>query len=257
MADARPRGRPPGSKNKKKDELPLSQPSVTPFQLRPSRSLTQLPALEYESSEGDVAVSTGLQSLDLAIQNITTELQNIRSEFAKSIEEHAKLISSLQEKNVKLAKKVDELKKRQKDQEQLLNKQERHSRRNNFRIVGIKQEKDEDCLKIASGILCKMGFPDPKLERAHRDGRAVEGRDRHILVKLSFFQDKVKVMKNARRLLEGENFYITDDLTKKDLSEKRRWRDQVSDLYRQGTRLHFSGGYWRDSTGKPFNFHHE
>ena len=153
-----------------------------------------------------------------------------------------------------MSKKLDELEKKQKDQDQLLNKQERHSRRNNFRIVGIKQEKDEDCLKIASDILGKMGFPDRNLERAHRDGRIVEGRDRHILVKLSFFQDKVKVMKGARRLLEGENFYIIDDLTKLDLREKRRWRNQVNELYRQGTRLHFSGGLWRGSSGKPFNF---
>lgn len=75
-------------------------------------------------------------------------------------------------------------------------------------------------------------------------------------MKLSFFQDKVKVMKNARRALERENFYITDDLTKVDLGEKRKWKNQVSELFQQGTRLHFSGGCWRGSNGKPFNFHH-
>ena len=157
------RGRPLGSKNKKKHHESHSQRGATPFQLRTSSSLTQLTASDYEVSDDDVSVNTGLQGLDSAIQNITTELKNIRSEFAKSLEEHAKLISSLKKENSILSKKVEE--KKQSDHDQSLNKLERHSRRNNFRIVGVKEERAEDCLRITTDILEKMGLPSPKLEK--------------------------------------------------------------------------------------------
>lgn len=45
-----------------------------------------------------------------------------------------------------------------------------------------------------------------------------------------------------------------DDLTKLDLQEKRRWKNQVNELYQQGTRLRFAGGCWRGVDGKPYNF---
>ena len=253
IMEKRGRGRPLGSKNKKKVGEADSQSRLTPSQLRSSVSLSNL-AASVEDSDDDVSLSTGLHSLDAAIENITVELKNIRKEFAKALEEHSKLISSLRKDNDSLSKKVKDLEKRQEGYEQQLNKQERISRRSNFRLVGVKQEPTEDCLKIAADILTELGLPNPQIERAHRDGRSVPGRDRHLLVKMSFFQDKVKVMKEARRALAGKGFYIIDDLTKLDLQEKRRWKTQVNELYQQGTRLRFSGGCWRGPEGKPYTF---
>ena len=60
----------------------------------------------------------------------------------------------------------------------------------------------------------------------------MRGRDRHLLVKLSFYQDKINVMKKARQALAGKNYYIVDDLTKADLMERgeggRRFRTSSS-----------------------------
>ncbi|KAJ8035188.1 hypothetical protein HOLleu_22331 [Holothuria leucospilota] len=61
-------------------------------------------------------------------------------------------------------------------------------------------------------------------------------------------------MKNAREALNGEEYYIVDDLTKVDLAEKKKWSGKVSELYSSGVRLRFSGGCWRQSNGKPFDF---
>ncbi|XP_071483932.1 protein SpAN-like [Diadema antillarum] len=74
---------------------------------------------------------------------------------------------------------------------------------------------------------------DIKVERAHRDGKRGE-KPRHILVKVLSYREKVDIMKNARKKLDKENFYITDDLTRADLDEKRRWSKQVQHLYAQG-----------------------
>ena len=61
-------------------------------------------------------------------------------------------------------------------------------------------------------------------------------------------------MRNRRQALQGENFFIVDDLTRVDLAEKKKWAPQVKVLYDRGTRLRFAGGKWRDSAGKPFVF---
>ncbi|KAJ8022991.1 hypothetical protein HOLleu_38044 [Holothuria leucospilota] len=62
-------------------------------------------------------------------------------------------------------------------------------------------------------------------------------------------------MKNARRYLANETYFVVDDLTLKDLKEKRRWKNEVSQLFANGTFLHFSGGRWRTRDGRPFAFH--
>lgn len=121
-------------------------------------------------------------------------------------------------------------------QEMLINKQEHFSRKNNTRIVGLKSDKDEDRMKLAteSG---KIGIANCKLEPAHRDGRSDPGRERHLLVKLTYYQDKFAIMKDARRMLEWDNYNVVDDLSKQDLKEKRRCAKEVKELFQQGTRL--------------------
>ena len=62
----------------------------------------------------------------------------------------------------------------------------------------------------------KLVFWNVKLVGAHRDGKPVAKRERHILVKMSFYQDKVFIMKNVRRALANKGYYIIDDLTATD-----------------------------------------
>ncbi|KAJ8018113.1 hypothetical protein HOLleu_44072 [Holothuria leucospilota] len=65
---------------------------------------------------------------------------------------------------------------------------------------------------------------------------------------------KVDIMKKRRTVLNGKPFSIVDDLTKMDLTERKKWAPQVKQLYDSGTRLRFSGGKWRDSAGKSYIF---
>lgn len=191
----------------------------------------------------------------------TKELDVLQTEFTKAVEDLKADMRALKEEQnavkgtcANLEKRIEALEANDKLHLSQINKQERFARRNNVRIVGVKTVEQEDCLDVSRKIFAEVGIPDCKLERAHRDGKAVAERERHILVKMSFYQDKVFIMKNARRTLADKGYYIIDDLTATDLKEKRRWSTKVQALYSSGTKLRFTAGCWRASDGKPFKF---
>lgn len=201
-------------------------------------------------------------TIDRAMKNISRELNAIKEDFNKaiadlrlSVDDLKRETKTLKEQCKNLTDRVRILEEDKTRHESLINKQERFSRRNNLRLVGVPTTEGEDCMAIAREILAEAGVPNCQVERAHRDGRVVNGRDRHLLVKLSFYQDKVTTLKNARRALADKPYYIVEDLTKADLQEKRRWKDQVQALYQSGTKLRFTAGLWRGSDGKPYQFH--
>ena len=200
--------------------------------------------------------------IDSVAQKITAELQEIKAEFGKAIEHNFSILEELKNENSALKTKCSELENRVTQLENSvtahsvsLNNQERLSRRNNLRVVGYNYRDDENCLDIATAVMEKVGVSNPKIERAHRDRRGVssEGHSGHILIKLTFYQDKVMVMKNCRHSLANDEFFITDDLTASDLQEKRKFAKDVSELYSRGIKLRFYGGNWRRS-GKPYDF---
>ncbi|KAJ8030345.1 hypothetical protein HOLleu_26734 [Holothuria leucospilota] len=105
---------------------------------------------------------------------------------------------------------------------------------------------------MAKRILEENGVPSCQIERAHRDWRVVNGRGTHLLVKLSSYQDKITVLKNARRALEDKSYYIIEDLTRADLQDKRRWNQKVQTLYQRGTKNKFTAGLWCGRDGTPY-----
>ena len=263
------RGRPKGSYGRKKrEELErLSQQS----RLRYTRSQPDVRTLDvYNMSdtepvdsdeEAEDLTSKFSKIVDRAMRKISQDLKDLDKEVRGVIDTHTKQIKDLQTKNKRLAERVSSLETKiqdlQKDKEShadQINKQERFSRRNNLRIVGFKTEAGENPIEIAKAVFTKAGVENCRIERAHRDGRMVEGRNRHILVKVSFYMDKVTLLRNSRSHLSNEEFFLTDDLTLIDLKEKRKYSREVAELYRNGTKLRFFEGHWRSSDGKPYNF---
>ena len=89
-----------------------------------------------------------------------------------------------------------------------------------------------------------------QIERAHRDGKPGGSYPRHMLVKFLSFQTKLEVLRGQRAALQEDNaMFIVDDLTKRDLEEKRKYKDQVRIAYEHGMRYHFSAGKWRGKGG--------
>ena len=259
-------GRTKGSKNRPKDQatLQLSQVST-----RTRRSHDATP--EYSDSDSEDEGSSLLEfksslqksfkRLEREMARIHEELSNLEKNFDKAIEfltQRVEEVEMREKRNAEKIKSLEEeiknLRKADAEHNEKINVQERFSRRNNIRIVGFPTTENENCVEIAKSVMEKAGVPNVKVERAHRDGRENRERPRHILVKLSFYADKITALKQQRRLLAQEAFFITDDLTKADLLEKRKFAQQVAQLYREGTKLRFSAGKWRDSEGKPFVF---
>ncbi|KAJ8026396.1 LINE-1 retrotransposable element ORF1 protein [Holothuria leucospilota] len=267
------RGRPKGSLGKKKREAmaaaQLSTQTSVPTQ-RSTRANThdseeaifddEAPFLEDDEEEEDFSQKIE-NAIDKAISVLSADLRSLKKELKEELKSHVRRITKLEKANEELKnrcqslhEKVAKLEKENSEQYTLLNKQERFSRRNNLRLVGVKFTEQEDCIQLAKATFAEIGLQDCKIERAHRDGKLVPGRDRHILVKVSFYQDKLFLLRNARSKLQNKPYFITDDLTIQDLKEKRRWTTQVTALYQAGTRLRFSGGAWRGADGRRYKF---
>ncbi|KAJ8027811.1 hypothetical protein HOLleu_29868 [Holothuria leucospilota] len=249
----RGRGRPPGSGNKKKGRQANTQSSLSGGLASSLPNISDIP-IEEEDSDVESVAGSVIANLDSSIERIFKELKAMRQEFRKTLKQHEEQIKQLREENTALKERMNNLEASQEKHASLLNKQERFSRRNNIRIVGVKTESGENCIEIARNVMTKVGVPNCSIERAHRDGKQHRNRDRHLLVKLSFYQDKVTALRNRRHALQNETYHITDDLTLVDLNEKRKWSNQVTDLFQRGTKLRFSGGCWRTAQGKPYNF---
>ena len=217
-------GRPPGSRNKRNRRR--STPSSQPL-------FSRLTQVNDKDSDNDSVSSIDLKEFcDNAIENaisaITKELKSLESQFQRALEYESSRITTLEKDNLELKEHCKNLEKRvtvleegAKSQVQTSNKQERLSRRSNFRIVGLTEETGEDCLALTKQVLEELNMKDTRIERAHRDGRTQSGKSRHLLVRISFYQDKAQIMKTARSLLQEKPYHIVDDLTRTDLSEKK------------------------------------
>ena len=172
--------------------------------------------------------------------------KQLEARLAASIEFNSERISDLEKAKMGLEKEVSGLSSTKitlEKQSIEINKQERFSRRNNFRVVAVPRTQGENCLqKVADILVTNFGWSDtPKIERAHRDGPDKQGRPAHLLVKMLSCQDKLKVMREHRKALEGTPMFILDDLTAMDRREKLRWKTEVKTLYEKDKTEIFRG----------------
>lgn len=269
---SRPRGRPPGSlgKKKAKELLSQSQPqsqSNTPRHMDHFRESQSDPEFDYVAPTVDVdedkdSLTDRLDSaIKKAMEGMSTQLLSLKKELHRELKAHSEEIKKLKAENIELKERtkqlkgeVDELFKLSQQHTDQLNKNERFLRKNNIRIVGFKQESEEDCVVIAREVFRKIGVEDVQIERAHRDGRKIQGRQQHILVKMQKFQDKLYILKHSKQALGGCPYHVIDDLTRLDLQEKKKWNSEVTELYNSGTHLRFFRGKWRKRDGSAYDF---
>ena len=93
-----------------------------------------------------------------------------------------------------------------------IKKNERFFNKNNLRIMGIKHFHYENCVNIAKALFKEITDRDINIERSHRDSCMATDKDRHILVKVASYQDKLEIIKKANQVLKGRPDYLTDDL---------------------------------------------
>ena len=199
-----------------------------------------------------------------AVSSFIARLNELEENLGASLDFERERIDTLQENQTHLEKKMEKMEKELNEMKVEIiknsaatNKSERFSRRNNIRLVGIKEaapDQREDCVEIAEEMLRTKFEVTTKVERAHRDGKKMDGRPRHILIKFLSYREKVDIMRRARAVLKDEAYFVVDDLTQADLQEKQRWIKQVQQLYQNGTKLRFYAGKWRQAGGVPYKF---
>ena len=234
-------------------------------------------ALERSRSSFEEMVQASLQSIMEGQRSMKKDFDHFKSDIIKAVEFQNEEIKELQTDAVSMRSDIKEMKVSLDNawdsifghREQVdsiwegVNKVERHSRRSNIRIIGVKESDEENVEKIVQEIFStKFARNDIEVERAHRDGRKIRAnaksnppRPRHILVKVLRYKDKTDIMRRRRDCLNGEQYHIVEDLTAVDLEDKQRWAEKVRELYQRGTKLRFVGGVWRDRSGKKAPFY--
>lgn len=232
-----------------------SPKSTSPDREAPILSPQSGPSTEPLEPHGDFQqfVRGALQEIRRGQVDLNRRIDSIEANFNTAIEYQSKRVDELESKInelEKMATKWAQAEEQLAEHAEKLNKLERFSRRNNIRVIGFPQNKDEDCLDLCKQMLKdKFGLHDAKLERAHRDGPKTPGRPQHLLFKLNCYQDKVTILRQQRQVLADTPYFCTEDLTRQDLQEKRRWSLEVSKAYKEGHKYRFVAGKWRNNTG--------
>eukprot|EP00057_Strongylocentrotus_purpuratus_P014360 XP_011668834.1 PREDICTED: uncharacterized protein LOC105440425 [Strongylocentrotus purpuratus] len=196
-----------------------------------------------------------------AVASLVENIKRVEMQLGSDIEFESKRVTEIEGKYSRLEKRMQKmeselnvLRSEVAYQHVDINKSERLSRRNNVRIVGIPESPTENCVTVVEEILKEKFGMAVKVERAHRDGKSVQDRSRHIMFKTLSYRDKIDVMRNQRLKLAKESYYMTDDLTREDLTEKRKWSKAAQDLYKNNVKLRFFAGKWRSTGGAPYDF---
>ena len=108
---------------------------------------------------------------------------------------------------------------------------EDRSRRNNLRINGIKEGKDETWEECEERVNCSleekldMDTSEIWIERAHRVGKKKRGQERQIAVQFNSYKNKLDILRNCKKL-KGTNFSIYENFSKETTSiRKEKWKE--------------------------------
>jgi hypothetical protein len=181
-------------------------------------------------------MSKKMDKLDIIqenMENIQTELKEVR----KSIEYAHSEIDDLKKENEKKAQvqreTTERINKLEADNITLLNSVidlKARSMRDNLLFYNMPEESDENTTAMIHKLLEeKLGFEDAamkiKIDRSHRLGKKKQGETKAqpIVAKFNFHQDKVSIMRNAKKLKgTGSRIEISEQFPEEIARERKR-----------------------------------
>ena len=108
---------------------------------------------------------------------------------------------------------------------------EDRSRRNNLRINGIKEGKNETWEECEERVNCfleeklDMDTRETWIERAHQEYEKKRGQERQIVVQFNSYKNNLDILRNCKKL-KGTNFSIFEDFSKETASiRKEKWKE--------------------------------
>ena len=165
------------------------------------------------------------------LNDVMKELKSIKTEFGKRFdqvdskidEQVEKLKQQLEEvktDQTESRKEINEIRKENRFLRRRLNNIEGQSRRNNIIVRGIPETEDkeswDDCEQAVRECLqrkLEMNVDEMSIERAHRLPRnrnAPIGAPRDMIIKLSFWKEKMNIIKKAKEI-KPHDFYFMED----------------------------------------------
>ena len=197
--------------------------------------LTGQTVLEEKVSGLETRVNTNTLTIGNITESLEFESENIK-DLTSEIHE---LKSNLQTRDSELEHAKCAISTMQSE----INSLERYTRGFNIRIMGMHEEEEEDCVASVQKLLQDLfDIAGPVIENAHRVGPAKEGRPRQMIARFHSRASRRDVMSKAREKLQNTPYRIVDDLTAKDLDEKRRLLPLMNKLYQEKKRPRFANG---------------
>ncbi|XP_012564983.2 uncharacterized protein LOC105849198 [Hydra vulgaris] len=176
----------------------------------------RLDKYEKENINNLIKINKFENDLEQTNKKVVT-LENDLLEIEKIIQTNVDIAS---EKFELVKSKTKEISSKLKDNSEILKVKsklreiEDRSKRNNLRVDGLKESKNESWSDSEAKVLKlfeeTLGLKDIKIERAHRTGSRDNKKVRSIVLKLLNYKDKENILKNSRKL-KGEIIYINED----------------------------------------------
>ena len=172
-------------------------------------------ALEEKMSGPETRVNTNAS----AIGNITESLEFESDNIKDLTSEIHGLKSNLKTRDTEIEDAKREISLMQSE----INALERYTRGFNIRIMGMTEHEDEDCVASIQNLLHdSFDITEPVIENTHRVESTRVGKPRQIIACFHSRATRRYIMTKARERLQNTQYRIVDDLTAKDLDEKRR-----------------------------------
>lgn len=145
---------------------------------------TNIPSWQSAFDSFKTVVQESIASVKDAIKQLHVDLGQAIEFQSKRVDEMESKMAAMGNDQANFSAKILQLEDALLKKDEEINKLERMSRRNNFRIVGVPQNSGENVESIVKDqILPLFDNPDIVIERCHRDGRGANGRPPHILVR--------------------------------------------------------------------------
>ena len=183
----------------------------------------------------ETKVNSNITEIKEVIRSVEYESENIKN--------NADQILDLKDQIQRRETELDSARSTISSMETDLNSLERYTRSFNFRILGLPERKDENCVDSVHQILNdKFGIATTVIENAHRVGLSRDDKPRQMIARFYSRATRRAVMTSARETLQNTGMRFIDDLTQKDLDEKRRLKPLMDKLYNDNKRPRFLNG---------------
>ena len=195
---------------------------------------------------GQAALERKVNSLETKVNSNTTQITDIIKSVDFESEKSQDNANQIQELKIQLQQRESQLDSASYTISSMtsdLNSLERYTRSFNFRILGLPESEDENCMDSVRQILKdKFDIEAPVIENAHRVGISRGDKPRQMIARFYSRAIRRDVMISSRERLRNTRLRFVDDLTQKDLEEKRRIKPLMDKLYSENKRPRFING---------------